>query len=160
MRFFDYLFSCNKVTFYILFHNLSQSCFIVVHSWTCPFITRGWVFLVLPKGRRVQIFSIQREGYVNKGGCSKKGYHSFASLLTLSNVTFLGFFLCVHKCLLLIYTIPISPLCVSHEVLSFIQSNLEIRDFCNWVIFEKQRYCGPDVRLKFLISLGYSFNVI
>ena len=111
MRFFDYLFSCNKVAFYILFHNLSQSCFIVVHSWTCPFITRGWVFLVLPKGRGVQIFSIQRDGYVNKGGCSKQGYHLFASLLTFSNVIFLGFF-CVCISVYCSFTLFLSVLYV------------------------------------------------
>ena len=43
-------------------------------------------------------------------------------------------------CLLLIYMISISILCVSQEWLSLTEFNKQIRDFCKWLILEKQRY--------------------
>ena len=49
--------------------------------------------------------------------------------------------MCV-MCVLLIYAISISILCVSQEGLSLAESNQEI-DFYTRVIFENQRYFGP-----------------
>ena len=43
-------------------------------------------------------------------------------------------------CVLLIYTISISIICVSQEEPSLIASNQQIYDFEKWIIYEKKRH--------------------
>ena len=62
-------------------------------------------------------------------------------------------------CVLFIYTVFISILCVSRKELTFTESIQQICDLYKSVIFEKQRHCGT-LYSNFLISANYSFNVI
>ena len=45
-------------------------------------------------------------------------------------------------CILFIYNVSTSIICVSVEELTLIESNQQICDFYKWVIFKKQRHCG------------------
>lgn len=84
-----------------------------------PPLWRGsWVFLIHPKRLKVQIFPVG--GSVLK----KWKYHLFH----LSNL-----FWCYH--VLLIYTIFINLFCISQEEFSHIESNPEICELFNWIIF-------------------------
>ena len=51
-------------------------------------------------------------------------------------------------CVLFIYTISISIICVLQGKPSIIAPNQQIYDLCKWIILEKERRCG-----KFLISV-------
>ena len=114
---------------------------------TPPFIKGGsWVFKIFKKKMGwVQTFPIKREVFVKKGGCFKKGgftyFHSnpFQCYLSL-NVW--------CACILFIYTISISIICVSQEEPSLTftsESFLKRKDI---------------VESKFLMSVIYSFIVI
>ena len=63
----------------------------------------------------------------------------------------------VCVCVLLIYSISISTLCVSWEERSLNETNQQICSFYKWVIFESKNI----VELcKFVISTNYLFNLI
>ena len=99
----------------------------------------------------VQIFSINREGlvkYAERGGDPITYFRTNQPFLILS------FSEWVVVCVLLIYTISLTILCVSWEEFSLIESNQQIYDFYKSVIFEKQRHFGT-LQSKSLISANY-----
>ena len=76
-------------------------------------------------------------------GCFKREGVSVMFKLTLSSVFFQYLSVClVCVCVLFIYTISISIICVSQEKPSLIASNQQIYDIYKWIIFEKKRHCG------------------
>ena len=77
------------------------------------------------------------------GGCLKKRGVSLIFILTNPFQCYLSECLvCVRLCVLFIYTISISIICVSQEEPSLIACNQQICDFYNWIIFDKKRHCG------------------
>ena len=71
-------------------------------------------------------------------------------LLPLSSVRFLEVF---SVCVLFIYTISISIICVSEGELSLIASNEQIYNFCKWVIFEKKKLWKVSFDISELFSV-------
>ena len=64
-------------------------------------------------------------------------------------------FICV--CVLFIYTIFISTLCISTEGLCLSESNSQVRDFCKWVFLKNKDIL--DLWKRFLVLVSYSFSV-
>ena len=103
---------------------------VVLDSWNHPFIEGGW--------------SLSFWNFSKKGASDfshKKGGVGKIRWVVLKKGVSLTFLPTKLVCVLFIYTISISILCVSREEGSLTESNQQIYDFYKWVIFEKQRHC-------------------
>ena len=125
------------------------------HSWTphSPFSfqnfqkKKGFQFSNFSKKRGgIQIFPIKMEGLVKQLGILgvfflKRGGLSLIFILTNPFQCYLSLSVwCV--CVLFIYTVSISIICVSQEEPNLIASNQQMYDFYKWIIFEKESHCG------------------
>lgn len=89
-------------------------------------------FFNSPKKKGFQIFLLKKEEFVKQGNCSKKrGTSLFSTLLTHSNLIFLG------VCFSYVHHFYQHPLCLSGRT-GLVYSNQEICDFCKLLSFEKQ----------------------
>ena len=81
-------------------------------------------------------FSYKKGGVGKIGGCFTKGRVPLIFILTFSGVKFLEVF---DVCVLFVYTISISIICVSQEEPSLIAPNQQMYDFYKRIIFEKKK---------------------
>ena len=89
----------------------------------------SWILENFPK-KAVQNFSIKL------GRVGKIGGLFYLVTVALSKFIFLSCVVCV--CVLLIYTISISILCVSQEGFRLVESNQQIYNFYKWVILKRK----------------------
>ena len=107
------------------------------HNFFCPECLR------LCKSLGKNLFSIRTLFFSKKGEKWVQIFKGGSLIIILTNP-----FQCYLSlrvwcvCVLLIYTISVSIICVSQEEPSPIASDQQMYDFYKWIIFEKKRYCG------------------
>ena len=75
--------------------------------------------------------------------CLSSWFWCWGTIAALYLLNFVFFLLVYGLCVLFIYTLSLSILCVSQEARSLVESNQQRYDLCKWVIFENHRHCGP-----------------
>ena len=126
-------------TFKTLTDGINFQLPICLHNWG-----RGVEFLKFnQKGGGFMFFPQKGRSWRNRGDYFKKERVSLIFILSKPFQCYLSLSAwCVFVwCVLFVYTISVSILCVSRQGRSLIESNQQICGFYKGVIFEKQRHC-------------------